>query len=171
MDLCAALTLHVSRFVQMPVDPPASPTRWTFVPEGRRATWDEAAALLASAPKPLMVAPLLEPGALGSWGVRALAGDDLRRAQHELANQLAGLKHLLDQLGISDDAEVLFETPGDQLSLPVSELQRWFTEYLVFVGWTLGSGPDPDRSVRLLVRRSDGAWSPGTTCSVPRAAT
>ena len=72
MDLCAELTLQVLRFVQQPVDPPSSPREWVFVPEGRRAGWIEARQLLANAAKPLMVAALLEPGMIGSWGVRAL---------------------------------------------------------------------------------------------------
>src|SRR5947199_270545 len=113
MDICAALTLHVTRFVQMPVEAPASPLRWTFVPEGRRAGWHEAGDLLSNAPKPLMVAPLLEPGLLGTWGISALGGSDRARADHELSNQLAAFDDQASELELGDDSRILFETPAD----------------------------------------------------------
>src|SRR6185295_19133226 len=99
-DIAAELTLRVARFLQMPEAPPASPARWFFVPEFYSAHWDEACALLAAAPKPLIVAPLPDAGFIGSWFLGALEGVHLSRAEHQLQNQQAFFASHLEQLGL-----------------------------------------------------------------------
>lgn len=166
MDLCAELTLHVMRFVQEPRDPPSSPRQWLLLPEGRRAAWPIARAFLADAPKPLMVAPLFESGMLGWWDLSALAGDHRRLVDRDFANQQEWLATHATHRGWSPKATILFETEADQVELPMTELGRWAREYAIPVGWTLGDGPDKDRPGRLLIRRSQGEWSPGAACQV-----
>lgn len=161
MDLCAELTLQIIRFVQQPRNPPSSPREWVFFPEGRRVAWPLARTLLADAPKPLMVAPLAEPGMIGSWRIRALTGDHLAKAEHGLANQQQWLSEHATRFSWARTDLVLFETEADQLELSVAELERWLKEYALPVGWTVGEGPDKDRPGRLLIRRSRGDWSPG----------
>lgn len=164
MDLCAELTLQVIRFVQQPRDQPSSPREWVFVPEGRRAGWPMARTLLAGARKPLMVAPLSEPGMIGSWGIHALKDDDLARAEHGLANQQQWLIEAATHFGWTPTDRILFETEADQVELSVAELERWLKEYALPVGWKVGEGPDKDRPGRLLIRRASGDWSPGMVC-------
>lgn len=164
MDLCAELTLQVIRFVQEPRDPPSSPREWVFFPEGRRASWPVARTLLADARKPLMVAPLAEPGMIGSWGIHALKDDHLARAEHGLANQQQWLIEHAAHFGWTPTDIILFETEADHLELPMAELERWLKEYALPVGWTVGEGPDKARPGRLLIRRSHGDWSPGLVC-------
>src|SRR3954462_11599840 len=112
-DIAAELTLRVARFLQMPEDPPASPARWFFVPEFYSAHWDEAGALLAAAPKPLIVAPLPDPGFLGTWFLGALEGVHRSRAEHQLQNQQSFFAHQLEHLGLRDAGNVVFESGSD----------------------------------------------------------
>ena len=164
MDLCAELTLQVVRHVQQPREAPASPREWVFVPEGRRANWIVARDLLSAARKPLIVSPLAECGMIGTWAMHALHDEHLARAEHGVANQQQWLAEHADHYRWTASDLVVFETEGDKLELPLTELQRWLQEYAVIVGWTVGEGPDANRPVRLSICRPTGDWSPGMAC-------
>jgi len=161
MDVCAELTLQVIRFVQQPIDAPCSPLEWVFIPEGRRASWADARRLLSEAPKPFIVAPISEPGMIGSWGVRALQGEHLARVEHNLRNQQRWLEEAVNHHHWAETDQVLFESPGDELELSLSDLRRWLVEYAVIAGWTISEGPDAARPGRLVIRKANGVWSPG----------
>lgn len=166
MDRCAELTLHVLRFVQQPLDPPCSPREWLIVPEGRRLGWIATREHLAGLPKPLMVAALAEPGMIGTWNVATLPDQSAASARQSFASQQQWLEGAVAQYGWSAGDRVLFETAGDSLEMSLADLRRWLQEYAFFAGWTVSEGPDQDRPARLLIRRPDGAWSPGMACEV-----
>jgi len=163
-DTSAELTLRVARFIQMPDDPPASPARWFFVPEFYSAHWDEAITLLAAAPKPLIVAPLPDPGFLGTWYVGALTGVHRARADHQIQNQQAFFGHKLEALGLTDSDTVVFESGADETAVDVSAFKAWLRDYGVRAGTTLHRHATAPRTAALLVRRPQGGWSPGMTC-------
>ena len=163
-DTSAELTLRVARFIQMPEDPPASPARWFFVPEFYSAHWDEAIALLTAAPKPLIVAPLPDPGMLGTWYLGALTGVHRARADQQLQNQQAFFASQLEGLGLSDADTVVFDSGPDETAINVSEFRRWLGDYAVCAGSTLRRHATAPRTAALLVRRPQGGWSPGMTC-------
>jgi hypothetical protein len=171
MDVCANLTLHVARFLQMPAEQPSSPVRWTFIPDGRQASWIEAADFLTSLPKPLIVAPLLEAGLLGIWIVDRLPELERKSAEYQVANQCAFVENQLEQLAVSGGAGILFETDADRIVLAAPDFRRWIREYSVLAGSRLGQGPDASCPARLLVRRAAGQWSPGAACGPRRPAT
>jgi len=170
MDICAELTLRIARFIQVSETPPQSPAYWFFVPEFRRAGWSTALELLANAPKPLIVAPLPEPGLVGTWGLRALTGEDRARADHQFANQEAFFADRITHLQLGEDDSIAFDSGADTVSLSVREFKRWLREYAVCAGSTLDPGTMSANSGALVVRRPDGHWSPGAACPHPRAA-
>lgn len=163
-DIAAELTLRVARFLQMPDAPPASPARWFFVPEFYSAQWDEAGDLLTAARKPLIVAPLPDPGFLGTWFLDALKGVHLQRAQHQLRNQQAFFAAQLQQLGLHDSDSVVFQSGADDTAVDVATLKRWLQEYIVCVRSTLQRHAPAPHSAALLIRRPNGGWSPGMAC-------
>ena len=67
MDIGAELTLQIARFAQDRSDAPRSAARWFLLPGSTPLTWAEARDALAALPKPVLVAPLSEPGLLGVW--------------------------------------------------------------------------------------------------------
>ncbi|HEY9226251.1 MAG TPA: hypothetical protein VIP11_06375 [Gemmatimonadaceae bacterium] len=163
-DIAAELTLRVARFLQMPDGPPASPARWFFVPEFYSAGWDEAGSLLAEAPKPLIVAPLPDPGFLGTWFLGALKGVHRSRAEHQLQNQQAFFAAQLQHLGLTDTHTIVFESGADESVVDVATFKRWLQEYVVCAGSTLQRSAPAPHSAALLIRRPHGGWSPGMTC-------
>ena len=167
MDICAELTLRVARFIHMPADPPASPVNWFFMPEFLHARWDRAGELLAAAPKPLIVAPLPDPGALGTWFAGALTGEHRARADHQISNQQSLFAKLLDDIGLTDESSIVFDSGVDETVLGVPDFKRWLREYAVCAGSNLGASPDDPSRGRLFVRRPNGEWSPGRTCRIP----
>jgi hypothetical protein len=169
-DIAAELTLRLARFVQMPEDPPASPARWFFVPEFYSAHWEEAADLLAAAPKPLIVAPLLDPGILGTWFLGALTGVHRSRAEHHLQNQQEFFASQLEHFGLVDTHTIVFESGADETVLDVANFKRWLQEYVVCLGSTLQRSAPAPHSAALIVRRPHGGWSPGLSCEHPPAA-
>jgi hypothetical protein len=154
----------------MPESPPASPARWFFVPEFYTAGWSEACELLAAAPKPLIVAPLPEPGFVGTWHVGALAGVHRTRADHQLANQQAFFAAQLEHLHLEDSDRVGFDSGPDHTVFAVADFKRWLREYAVCAGSTLQAHNSDPRMASLLVRKPHGGWSPGAACRRPDAA-
>jgi hypothetical protein len=164
IDISAELTLRIARFIQMPDTPPASPARWFFVPEFYSASWEEAGALLAAAPKPLVVAPLPDPGFLGTWHIGALAGVHRARADHQLHNQQAFFAAHLEHLGLSETHTVVFDSGADETVIDAASLRRWLREYAVCVGSTLQRQAPAPHAAALIVRWPHGGWSPGMAC-------
>src|SRR5690349_10406094 len=161
MDTGAELTLQIVRLAHARAvgDVPGALQRWAFWPHGERCDWEEARALLSRLPKPVLVAPLAEPGMLGLWTVDMLAEEQRRAARRELSKQV---EYLVDKLAALDDPELVrFGSGGSAYQLTRAELLQWATEYALNVGISLGRSPDVGVA-HVLVRPSGGGAPPLT---------
>ena len=157
----AELALHIARFVQMPVGSAEWPEHWEFVLRGGRYSRTEAAEVLARSPKPVLVAPLLEPGMLALWPADALDEEGRSRFDHDFANQVEAVAGRIRDLELTDSSRILFVTAAGRVVLSAAECRACFRAYAVLAGWNLVKGPDGDHPASLVIRRSDGQWSPG----------
>ena len=113
--------------------------------------------MLAAAPKPLIVAPLLEPGWIAFWNATELEPRAVEILEREFANQRAYFAEKLEQLHLRDDDCV--ETPDGEFQLPVSDFRRWANEYTVSVGVGMCQSPRAN-SGRILLRPPGGGGPP-----------
>jgi hypothetical protein len=158
MDLGAELTLQICRLMQEHGRARGSRQYWTFMPEMQRASWDEARERLLDAPKPLIVAPLLEPGMLAIWSRAAL--DPAQRAGAELSARYRE-EYLTEQLllgGLDDTSTIRFPAAGIDLTLSVPEFRQWYRDYDVAIGISLG--PDESAGAGRLLLRVPGGGAP-----------
>ena len=153
MDTCAELTLRLVRAGQEALSPLTSMADWDFYPEYQRATWAHAREILATADKPLIVAPLLESGQVAIWSISALQPQHRAAAESEFANQCLYLNEKLAALGLEDTDRV--ETPDGEFALTVAEFRQWATQYAVFVGIGMTASLVAGRG-RILVRPPGG---------------
>ena len=158
MDLRAELTLRLIRTGQEALNPQSSMVDWTFFPEMKQVSWSEARDHLASAPKPALVAALIEPGAIAVWGPAALVHDGRAALEYQIRNQSAFYDAKLSALGLA--VSDLIETPDGEFRLSVAEFKDWALEYCITV-IGVGIGASPSTGIgRLLVRRPGGHQAP-----------
>ena len=159
MLIGAELTLQIARLVHERSNPSRSPAYWQFWPEGHRGTWAEARAILAGLPKPVFVAPLVEPGALGIWSLASF--DEQRRSElaHAFANQIRYYTEKLELYGLTEADRVRFEPATPEFTLSVSEFLRWAQEYAIGVGISLAQSPE-SRVCRIIIRPPGGGAAP-----------
>jgi hypothetical protein len=156
MDPCAALTLHIVRLSQGTLLPRTAMVAWCMLPAGLRTTWDETHALLAAAPKPVVVAPLVESGFMTIWSLRDLGDAERARYEREFASQQAYFAEKLQHLGLRDTDTITLELAIGEHRLRVLELRRWAAEYaLPCTGVGLIRGPEA-RTGRLTIRPPGG---------------
>lgn len=139
VDGCAEFTLRLVRAGQEALSPRSSLRNWFFLPEPREASWSEAREILAGAAKPLIVAPLLEPGCIAIWSVSTIEPARRARVDHELANQCAYWDEKLAVAKLDDTDHI--ETPDGLFTLTVAEFRRWAAEYAVSIGIGMGASP------------------------------
>lgn len=157
MDPCAELTLRIVRAAQEALAPRSSAVDWLLLPEHRRATWPETRELLAAAPKPLIVAPLVEPGWLAFWSAAVLAPADRELLNREFANQREYFAEKLGAIRLNEDGCV--ETPDGEFDVPVAAFRRWTDEYTVAAGIGMSRSSKPNRA-RVLIRLPGGGGPP-----------
>ncbi len=153
MDACAELTLRLVRAGQEALNPRSSRIDWVFFPENRHATWSQARDILAGAAKPVIVAPLLEPGTVALWSIDALQPEHRIAAEREFANQWEYLNEKLATLALGDTDQI--ETPDSAFTLTVAEFRQWAKQYAVDVGISITASPVA-RTGRLLIRPPGG---------------
>ena len=102
MDIGAELTLQIVWRAQTHARPDGarSPESWLFWPRGERVDWEGARAMLGALPKPLLVAPLLEPGMLGLWTADALDEPCRQVVARGIANQVQYYADKLTAIGV-----------------------------------------------------------------------
>jgi hypothetical protein len=157
MDPCAELTLRLVRNGQEALKPLSSLSNWLLLPDHRELTWDQAGELLTAARKPVIVAALLEPGAIAFWSLDSLRQESVRAMDREFANQRQYFSDKLEALGLTGDDRV--ETPDGEFQLSVADFRRWGTEYTVTVGIGLSKSPRA-RTARVLLRPPGGGGPP-----------
>ena len=171
MDNCAELTLQVARLSQAHKVTRRAMSDWFFVPAFRKATWAEAHDILAAAPKPLIVAPLVEPGHLATWSVEDVAPAERAGVQRHLDNFQEYFPEKLRVLGREQAESFVFAGAEAELRLTVADFWRWTREYAISVGVTVDKTPEPGVG-RLIVRPPGGGGPPlGLPSETPRPAT
>jgi hypothetical protein len=161
MDTGAELTLQIVRLAHSHTvaDVSRIPQRWTFWPHGERCDWEGARALLSRLAKPVLVAPLAEPGMLGLWTVDMLAENHRRAADRELTNQV---QYLADKLAaLNHPGSVKFGSGASAYQMTGAELLQWATEYALNLGISLGRSSEANVA-HVLVRPSGGGAPPIT---------
>jgi hypothetical protein len=153
MNTWAELTLRLVRAGQEALSPRSSMVDWVFFPEHQHATWAHAREILATADKPLIVAPLLESGSVAIWSISALQPQHRAALEREFANQCQYLNEKLAALALEDTDRV--ETPDGEFALTVAEFRQWATQYTVPVGVGMTASPVARRG-RILVRPPGG---------------
>ena len=161
MDTGAELTLQIVRLAHSHAAGDASrvPQRWTVWPYGERCDWEGARALLSRLAKPVLIAPLAEPGMLGLWTVDMLAEEHRRAASRELNNQT---RYLADKLAALDDpSSVRFGSGASAYRMTCAELLQWTAEYALNLGVSLG--PSTEAGVAHVLVRPSGGGAPPLT--------
>ena len=92
-----------------------------------------------------------------------LSGERRAGFQHELDNSAAGLDDdIAPQLGLSARSRILVEFDEESHVFSFAAVREWTQQFVVRVGWSLGTLHGEDRAdARLLLRRSDGRRFPG----------
>src|SRR5436190_10481873 len=155
MDTGAELTLQIVRRAQSYARPdvPLAPDSWLLWPGGERLDWVSARARLGALAKPLLVAPLLEPGMLGLWTIDAL--DEARKqvVGHGVATQVRYYAEKLAALGV-EHGPIRFKSGTSEYSMSREEFLHWATEYAINVGISLEVAADAlGARVRILPSR------------------
>lgn len=159
MDVCAELTLRIIRLVQEHDLLNRSSVGWHFFPGYRHAPWSTARDILAAAPKPLIVAALVEPGALAMWSVGEMRPSEERDScEHAFANQCAYFDEKLRLLGLGDGDAIALRTPAGEFMMTVADFRRWMSEYALSVGLSLESSAVG--AGRIIVRLPGGGRPP-----------
>ena len=159
MDVGAELTLQMARLIQMRPGSTHSPVGWSLWPHGSRFTWDEARAFLAAAEKPILVAPLVEPGALAVFALGQFPDAQRRQFAAEFANQVQYYKEKLKHLALTDAALLRFEPAASECVLSVSAFIQWAHDYALAAGISLAPSGEPGVG-RITVRPPGGGGPP-----------
>ena len=138
----------------------ASLAGWLFVPALRKATWSEACELVAAAPKPLLVAPLVEPGHLVMWSVDALDEVDRAVVVRELASLQQFCTEKLRLSGVGPTGSVRLHGPDAEMVLTIDEFARWLREFVMAGVGLIIRPTDESGVVRLLLLPPGGAAPP-----------
>ena len=155
MDIGAELTLQIARLVHERKDPLRSPAFWSILPDVGRATWPEARSILSAVSKPLLVAPLIEPGSLGLWTFNALDEKSRSVLTRETANQVGYFTEKLQAFELGDSDSIRFEPATPAFEISVRDFLQWTREYSIFVGLSIVRVPQV-RVGRLIVRPPGG---------------
>jgi hypothetical protein len=154
MDTGAELTLRIVQRAQSHVRPdvPQAPDLWLLWPGGERIDWVSTRTRLGALAKPLLVAPLLEPGMLGLWPIDTL--DEARKqvVRHEVANQVQYYADKLAALGV-EHGPIRLESGTSQCEMSRDEFLHWATEYAINVGISLEAADAASARVRIVPSR------------------
>jgi hypothetical protein len=159
MDACAELTLRIIRLVQEHDQLNRSSVNWHFFPGYRHAPWSAARDMLAAAPKPLIVAALVEPGALAMWSVSDLHPPERADCEHAFTNQCAYFDEKLRLFGLGDGDSIALTTPAGEFTMTVADFRRWMSEYALSVGLSLDKSSIAGTG-RIIIRLPGGGRRP-----------
>jgi len=155
MDVCAELTLSLIRLVQETEALNRTNVEWVIFPDGRHAPWAEARDILATTPKPVLIAALLEPGWIAMWCLGDMSSVDRARAESELENQCGYFDDKLRRFGLSDDDRIALTTLAGEHTMSVADFRRWMREYALSIGISLDKSTVA-RTGRIVVRPPGG---------------
>lgn len=159
MDACAELTLRIIRLVQEHDQIVESSVDWYFFPTNRHAPWSAAREILAAIPKPVVVAALVEPGALAMWSVSELHPPDRADCEHAFANQCAYFDEKLRLFEFGESDSIVLATPAGEFRMTVGDFRRWMREYALSIGLSLDKSSIAG-TARIVVRLPGGGRRP-----------
>lgn len=164
--IAARLAIAMVQFAQSTPasrEAPSSPWRWQLVPDGRRFSYEELLGVLEALPKPVCIAPAVNPGVLAVWAVEDAHPTQRARIQWELQNQGAVLEERFVGSDVPDATPVRLELHGDVLDATMGDVRAYAAAYLhMGCGWRVSpprAGGEPHRMTLLHV---DGSRSPGS---------
>jgi hypothetical protein len=141
----------------------AARSYWRVLPNPLPLKRNDVVTTLAHMPKPARVAPLAQPGALGSWPYTPTS--DLEKTLFEQsARNLQNRVHeiLAPHTPDGKPVPVLLEHEAAEWTFSSNDVEQWSRDYVLDgVGWILvDSGADPRAPVRFVLSRPDGTWFP-----------
>jgi hypothetical protein len=162
----AALSLHIARFLQSDPNVPMSPARWSLFPRLDKLTFTAACAALDSLAKPILFAPLIEPGSIFVTSADELVGDvrDVWLSHHR--NQTVNVDPFLQRYGAVASDVLAFGRVNDVIETRVEVLREWTRDYLMSAPITFHSDPVRRGTHWLVVRRGHQEWSHGLVCKI-----
>ena len=155
MDTGAELTLQIVRRTQSYARPDVAqaPDSWLLWPGGERLDWVSTRTRLGALGKPLLVAPLLEPGMLGLWSTDTLDEERQQAVRRGITDQVRYYADKLVALGV-EGGPIRFESGTSQCEMSRDEFLRWASEYAINVGISLEAAADAAGArVRILPSR------------------
>ena len=159
MDKCAELTVRLVQLLQEDAIKLKPTFGWSVVPQLQTRTWEEAREALSAAPKPVLVAPLLEPGQLAFWSVSALEEVTRERLTREFANQSEYYTEKLQVCKLDGGATLRLQSADSELALSMAEFRAWFRDYSLLAGVTVQTTADPNVGA-IVVRPAGGGRAP-----------
>jgi hypothetical protein len=162
LDEPAQITIALTEFVQTALAVATRPY-WRVLPNPLPLKRNDVVNMLAAQPKPVRVAPLAQPGALGTWAYQPTSELEKTLFEQRARNVEARVSEILAPF--TDGGEsipVLLEHEATEWIFPSSSVEQWSTDYVLDgVGWILvDSGGDPRAPVRFILGRPDGTWFP-----------
>ena len=156
MDTGAELTLQIVRRTQSYARPDVAPApdSWLLWPGGERLDWVSTRTRLGALGKPLLVAPLLEPGMLGLWSIDTLDDERKQAVRRGVATQVQYYADKLAALGV-EGGPIRFESGTSQHEMSRDGFLRWASEYAINAGISLEAAADA-ASARVRVLPSRG---------------
>jgi hypothetical protein len=154
----ADLTLRVVRAVQGP--PRGAVVQWFIVPDLEEVGWSGLTRMLAALPKPVVIAPLLQPGMIGVWTIGSLTESQRHIVRRLTKNRVDYFREKLDLLSDAPVQTIEFR-PEDEnkLRMTRTDFERWIRDFSVSVGITVVSTGDPTMA-RLIVLLPGSGSSP-----------
>jgi hypothetical protein len=161
-DVPAQITIALVEFVQTALAV-AARTYWRVLPSPLPLRRIDVVKILAAMPKPIRVAPLAQPGALGTWPYEP-ANEVERKLFEQRARRIENRVHeILEPFTAGGNpVPVLLEHEATEWLVPSDAVEAWSRDHVLDgVGWILvDSGGDPRAPVRFVLSRPDGTWYP-----------
>jgi len=169
--VAARLAVAMAQFAQSTPasrEAPSSPWRWQLVPDGRRFSYQELLDVLEDLPKPVCIAPAMNPGVLAVWTVEDVHPTQRDRILWELRNQATVLQERFAGVEIPDEASVRLELHGDAIDATLGDVRAFAAAFLhMGCGWRVAPPRAAGEPHRMTLLHIDGSRSPGASPGRP----
>jgi Clp amino terminal domain, pathogenicity island component len=162
LDVPAQITIALVEFVQTALAV-AARSYWRVLPSPLPLRRPDVVTTLASLPKPIRVAPLAQPGALGTWPYTPASDLERTLFEQRAAKVQSRVREILEPFTKGGETvRVLLAHESTEWLVPSDAVEQWSRDYVLDgVGWILvDSGGDPRAPVRFILSRPDGTWYP-----------
>jgi len=116
---------------------------YVFPPSSRRVPRDQIPEFLAALPCPALLAPTTVRGTVTLTLLQELSGDRRASVQHNLDNQVAGLR----DMALGPDSDRVLVAFDDQVHLfTLGAVRLWASRFGILVGWNITPSTDTGRA-------------------------